>query len=105
LEGASLEWLPETAVTIVLASRGYPESSSSGDRITGLDGFGEGVYLTHAATAHTNDCATVTAGGRVLNVTALGPDLATARTAAYAAADKIDFPGKQLRRDIALRAA
>ena len=93
------------AVTIVLASDGYPESSSSGDRITGLDRIPDGVFVTHAATARSDDGAIVTAGGRVLNVTALATDVAAARAAAYAAADMIDFPGKQLRRDIALRAA
>jgi phosphoribosylamine--glycine ligase len=105
LEGARLEWSRNAAVTIVLASRGYPESSSSGDPITGLERIPEEVYVTHAATARTGDGAVVTAGGRVLNVTALGPDVATARASAYAAADMIDFPGKQLRRDIAAGAA
>jgi phosphoribosylamine--glycine ligase len=105
LQNVSLKWSPETAVTIVLASRGYPDSSSSGDPITGLDRVPPGVYVTHAATARSDDGTVVTAGGRVLNVTALGPDAAAARAAAYAAADMIDFPGKQLRRDIALRAA
>ena len=102
LDGVALEWAHETAVTIVLASGGYPESSSSGDRITGLDQVPDGVYVTHAATVRSDDGAIVTAGGRVLNVTALGADAAAARAAAYAAADVIDFPGKQLRRDIAL---
>jgi phosphoribosylamine--glycine ligase len=105
LDDATLEWTPETAVTIVLASRGYPESSSSGDVITGLDEVPDGVYVTHAATTRTDDGTIVTAGGRVLSITALGADAAAARAAAYAAADMIDFPGKQLRRDIALRAA
>jgi phosphoribosylamine--glycine ligase len=105
LQNVSLKWSPETAVTIVLASRGYPDSSSSGDPITGLDRVPPGVDVTHAATARSDDGTVVTAGGRVLNMTALGPDAAAARAAAYAAADMIDFPGKQLRRDIALRAA
>jgi phosphoribosylamine--glycine ligase len=61
------------------------------------------VFVTHAGTARTSGGAIVTAGGRVLSVTALGGDAADARTAAYAAADRIDFDGKQLRRDIALR--
>jgi phosphoribosylamine--glycine ligase len=92
-------------VTLVLASRGYPESSSSGDVIAGLDRVAEGVFVTHAGTARTPDGTIVTAGGRVLSVTALGVDAADARDAAYAAADMIEFDGKQLRRDIALRAA
>jgi phosphoribosylamine--glycine ligase len=102
LAEAELEWAPEAAVTVVLASRGYPEGASSGDTITGLDEVPEGVYVTHAGTARSNDRSFVTAGGRVLSVTSLGADLAAARAAAYAAADKIDFPGKQLRRDVAL---
>jgi phosphoribosylamine--glycine ligase len=105
LAGAELRWSPQTAVTLVLASRGYPESSSSGDVITGLDRVPDGVFVTHAGTVRTPDGSIATAGGRVLGVTALGDDAAAARDAAYAAADMIDFPGKQLRRDIALRAA
>ena len=103
LADAKLEWAPEAAVTVVLASRGYPESASSGDRITGLDEVPQGVHVTHAGTARTDSGEFVTAGGRVLSVTSVGADLAAARAAAYAAADKIDFPGKQLRQDIALR--
>ena len=92
------------AVTLVLASAGYPQSSSSGDVITGLDAVPAGVEVTHAGTARTDDGALVTAGGRVLNVTALGPGPAAARDRAYAAADLIQFDGRQLRRDIAQRA-
>jgi phosphoribosylamine--glycine ligase len=104
LDEVTLEWAPETAVTVVLASRGYPASSSSGDPITGLEEVPAGAFVTHAGTALSPRGEPVTAGGRVLSVTALGPDVAAARTAAYAAADMIDFPGKQLRRDVALRA-
>jgi phosphoribosylamine--glycine ligase len=101
LEGAALEWDPRTAVTVVLASAGYPASASKGDPITGLDAVGDGVEVMHAATAAGPGGGLVTAGGRVLNVTALGADAEAARAAAYAAADVISFPGKQLRRDIA----
>jgi phosphoribosylamine--glycine ligase len=104
LDEAELEWTPEAAVTVVLASAGYPASSSHGDVIAGLDALPSGVYVTHAGTARSDDGALVTAGGRVLNVTALGADVAEARAAAYAAADMISFAGKQVRRDIALRA-
>jgi phosphoribosylamine--glycine ligase len=100
LAGAALEWDARAAVTVVLASRGYPESSSSGDVITGLDRVPDGIEVTHAGTAR-RDGALVTAGGRVLNVTALGEDLRSARERAYAAADVIAFEGRQLRRDIA----
>jgi phosphoribosylamine--glycine ligase len=105
LAGVQPRWSDQTAVTIVLASRGYPESSSSGDVITGLEHVPDDVFVAHAGTARAPGGSIVTAGGRVLTVTALGPDAAAARAAAYAAADMIDFPGKQLRRDIALRAA
>ena len=100
LAGASLEWDARAAVTVVLASAGYPESSSSGDVIAGLDDLPAGIELTHAGTAE-RDGAIVTAGGRVLNVTALGDGVPAARAAAYAAADVITFDGRQLRRDIA----
>jgi phosphoribosylamine---glycine ligase len=92
------------AVTLVLASAGYPASSSSGDVIAGLDALPVGIEVTHAGTARRDDGAIVTNGGRVLNVTALGGDPASAREAAYAAADLIQFDGRQLRRDIAQRA-
>lgn len=102
LEGHSqLDWTPETAVTVVLASAGYPESSSSGDVIRGLDRVPPGVWVTHAGTARDGAGAVVTAGGRVLSVTALGADADAARAKAYAAADMIDFDGRQMRRDIA----
>ncbi len=103
LEQAALDWREEWAVTVVLASAGYPGSSSRGDVIAGLDAVPSDVEVTHAGTRREGD-AIVTDGGRVLNVTALGPDPASARDAAYAAADLITFEGRQLRRDIALRA-
>jgi phosphoribosylamine--glycine ligase len=103
LEGATMEWDARAAVTVVLASRGYPESASSGDVIEGLDRVPEEVEVTHAGTAE-RDGEIVTAGGRVLSVTALGDGTARARAAAYAAADVITFDGRQMRRDIALRA-
>jgi phosphoribosylamine--glycine ligase len=99
---APLRWDPRPAVTVVLASAGYPESSSSGDVITGLDRVGgDDLFVTHAGTARNADGAIVTAGGRVLSVTALGDDTAAARAEAYAAAQMISFDGKQLRHDIA----
>jgi phosphoribosylamine--glycine ligase len=100
LAGARLEWDARAAVTVVLASRGYPESSSSGDVIEGLERVPPGVEVTHAGTA-ARDGTVVTAGGRVLNVTGLGDGVEAARAAAYAAADVIAFDGLQLRRDIA----
>ena len=85
----------------MLASRGYPASSSSGDAIArARRACRAGVEVFHAGTAE-RDGDVVTAGGRVLGVTALGEDRAAARAAAYAAADMITFDGAQLRRDIA----
>jgi phosphoribosylamine--glycine ligase len=104
LRGAELDWDDRWAVTVVLASAGYPASSSSGDVIAGLDAVAPDVEVTHAGTARTPDGAIVTAGGRVVSVTGLGAGPAAARDAAYAAADLITFEGRQLRRDIALRA-
>jgi phosphoribosylamine--glycine ligase len=104
LAGARMRWAPQCAVSVVLASAGYPDSFTSGDAIHGLDRVGGGVEVTHAGTARRNG-AIVTAGGRVLNVTALGPDAGAARAAAYAAADVIEFQGRQMRRDIAAPAA
>jgi phosphoribosylamine--glycine ligase len=103
LADTELSWDERWAVTLVLASAGYPQSSSKGDVITGLDAVPPDIEVTHAGTAR-HGAEIVTAGGRVLNVTALGEDPATARDAAYAAADVIAFEGKQLRRDIARRA-
>jgi phosphoribosylamine---glycine ligase len=102
LAGAEPDWSPDWAVTVVLASRGYPESSSSGDAISGLDEV-EDVEVFHAATASA-DGGFVTAGGRVLCVTGLGAGAAEARERAYAAVERIDFDGRQVRSDIAARA-
>jgi phosphoribosylamine--glycine ligase len=105
LEGADLEWAPDWAVTVVLASRGYPETSSKGDVITGVERAGSlHAEVLHAGTAERGG-ELVTDGGRVLSVTGIGPSPGAARERAYAAADAIDFNGKQLRRDIAARAA
>jgi len=99
LAGARLEWDPQVAVCVVLAARGYPEAPVLGDPIMGLDAVPPGVEVTHAGTA-ARDGALLTAGGRVLGVTALGADRVAARQAAYAGADVIAFEGKQLRRDV-----
>jgi phosphoribosylamine--glycine ligase len=105
LMGASAEFTEEWAVTVVLASRGYPASSSRGEAISGLADAAaiEGVEVTHAGTA-IEDGEIVTAGGRVLNVTALGPTPGDARDRAYQAARLISFEGMQMRGDIAARA-
>jgi phosphoribosylamine--glycine ligase len=106
LAGAALEFDDGWAVTLVLASAGYPAAPRTGDVISGLaEAAADGAEVTHAGTARRDgDGAILTAGGRVLNVTALGATAAAARDGAYAAAQKIDFAGRQLRGDIALRA-
>jgi phosphoribosylamine--glycine ligase len=103
LAGVEAEFDDDWAVTLVLASAGYPESSSKGDAIRGLDAAAELAEVTHAGTA-ARDGEIVTAGGRVLNVTALGPTPAIARDRAYDAARRISFDGMQIRSDIAARA-
>jgi phosphoribosylamine---glycine ligase len=103
LAGASAEFGEDWAVTVVLASAGYPESSSKGDLIHGLAEAAEIAEVTHAGTAE-RDGEIVTAGGRVLNVTGLGASPAEAHDRAYDAAGRISFEGMQIRTDIAARA-
>jgi phosphoribosylamine--glycine ligase len=103
LAGMRADFDDDWAVTVVLASAGYPESSSKGDVIRGLAAAAEVAEVTHAGTAAV-DGEIVTAGGRVLNVTGLGPDPAAARDRAYDAAGRISFEGMQVRGDIAARA-
>ena len=92
---------PRPAVCVVLASAGYPGAYDVGKPMSGLEGdFGPDVHLFHAGTKRAASGRTVTAGGRVLGVTALGRDLADARARAYAVAGRIDFEGKQMRGDI-----
>jgi phosphoribosylamine---glycine ligase len=93
------------AVTVVLAGGDYPERTDSGTSIDGVeDAEAAGALVFHAGTAKRGG-RLVTNGGRILNVTALGEDLAAARTSAYEAADKISFAGMRFRRDIGLSAA
>jgi phosphoribosylamine--glycine ligase len=93
-------WKPGAAVTVVMASKGYPESSSKGDAITGVDDLPDDVHVIHAGTA-IQDGELVTAGGRVLAVTGVGQDISHARATAYAGVAAVDFPGAQWRTDIA----
>ena len=99
-----LIWDERSCVTVVLASGGYPGSYQTGRRIAGLDVAAQhgDALVFHAGTARKGD-ATVTAGGRVVGVSGLGVDVSSARSAAYAAADKISFDGLHRRNDIAAR--
>jgi len=105
LAGREISWSADKAVCVVLASEGYPESSSEGDEITGLGEAEamEGVSVYHAATREENG-RYYTAGGRVLNLVGTGPTFIEARARAYAAAEIIHFDGMQYRTDIALEA-
>ena len=103
LDGSDAEWDRRAALGVVLAAAGYPDSPRKGDPIAGLDTVPEGCKVFHAATART-DGRIVTAGGRVLCVTALGETVRQAQRAAYAAVGWIHFDGMQCRKDIGNRA-
>jgi phosphoribosylamine--glycine ligase len=103
LQGVELEWSPQWAVVVVLASAGYPEQPVLGEEITGLDRVPADVEVTHAGTVQ-RDGHLLTSGGRVLGVAGLGDDPDSARRSAYAAAEMIRFPGRQVRSDIAAQA-
>lgn len=105
LAGVRPIWKPQECVTVVLASAGYPASSHKGDVITGLGDAAalDDVTVYHAGTA-LQDGDVVTAGGRVLAVSALGDGFAAARTRAYEGVARIAFDGRQTRPDIAERA-
>lgn len=92
------QWSPNSAVCVILASGGYPGSYTAGQTISGLADVRCTVF--HAGTKKSADGGFVTAGGRVLGVTATGPDLAATRSAVYQEVEKIRFEGAQYRRDI-----
>jgi phosphoribosylamine--glycine ligase len=98
LAGASIRWKPDPSVCVVLAAAGYPGPVRTGDSIRGIESCGALVFQ---AGTKTGPSGLETAGGRVLGVTASGPDLASAIAGTYAAVDKIHFDGMQYRRDIA----
>jgi phosphoribosylamine--glycine ligase len=93
---------PTTRPSASCSPPGYPDAPKKNLVISGLDAAAKQphAHVLHAGTARNADGAIVTAGGRVLNVVATGPDRATAAARAYAAADLITFEGKQMRRDI-----
>ncbi|MBX3679657.1 MAG: phosphoribosylamine--glycine ligase [Rhodocyclaceae bacterium] len=104
LDAAEAEWDRRFALGVVIAAAGYPESPRKGDLITGLpENESQEVHVFHAGTKEV-DGQIVTSGGRVLCVTALGDNVRTAQKLAYATADRIEFAGKQYRRDIGFRA-
>jgi phosphoribosylamine--glycine ligase len=105
LSGVSVKWSSDACVSVVLASGGYPGSHPVGFPISGLEEAGrlEGVQIFHAGTAH-KDGEIVTAGGRVLAVSALGDSFGAARQRAYDAVSLIHFEGMHSRTDIGLRA-
>jgi phosphoribosylamine--glycine ligase len=106
LGGIELEWSPESAITVVLASKGYPGSYEKGSQIKGLDRASQNAdcRVFHAGTRFGPDGAVLANGGRVLNVTALGRDIREACDSAYACVDLIDWPQGFCRRDIGWRA-
>lgn len=106
LDQVSVAWEDDWAVSVVLASAGYPGSYESGKRITGIDDAAAqpGITVYHAGTKLDEHGEFYTAGGRVLAVTAVAPTFAEARANAYAACELIDFEGKQFRTDIGARA-
>jgi phosphoribosylamine--glycine ligase len=97
VDGEPIEWSPAPSVCVVMAAKGYPGEPRRGDVITGIDSCGATVFQAGTKTA---DHGLVTAGGRVLGVTASGPDLEAAIAAAYAAVEKIHFDGMHYRTDI-----
>ena len=105
IDNCAIEWDTRAAVTIVLASAGYPDKYETGKRISGLAEVAkiDGVHIFHAGTKRANG-EVVTSGGRVLAVTALGPTIEAARAGAYQAVGGIHFEGCHYRRDIALGA-
>ena len=105
LENTAIEWDERAAVTVVLASGGYPDKYDVGKRIDGLESLAKAkdVHVFHAGTRKV-DGAVVTSGGRVLAITALGENVAAARARVYEAVLQINFEGCHYRRDIALGA-
>jgi phosphoribosylamine--glycine ligase len=104
LNGVTADWDERAALGVVLASAGYPASASKGDVISGLsNNFPEGTKVFHAGTAQ-HENAVVTAGGRVLCVTALGKSVSQAQQSAYQAVAKISWDGMFYRKDIGHRA-
>ena len=105
LDSVDISWKNEASVCVILASKGYPESSSKGDTITGLEKIDDiSVKVFHSGTKRNEAGDFVTNGGRVLGVTAIDEDIEGAISRAYQAVEKISFDGMQYRSDIGARA-
>jgi phosphoribosylamine--glycine ligase len=106
LASFSLRWSPQPSLVVVMAAEGYPGTPRKGTEIAGLERAAQvpGAQVFHAGTARREDGALIADGGRVLAVCATGRDLRSARDAAYAAVDAVDWPGGFCRRDIGHRA-
>ena len=102
LNEIEINWIDDRAVTVVLASGGYPGSYAKGKVITGLDKVDDDIVVFHAGTKFDEEGRIVTSGGRVLGVTATGATHDEARAKAYANAERIEFEGAYMRKDIVL---
>jgi len=102
LSNIDIQWKPGSSACVVLASEGYPQKPRTGDVVNGVSeaSTASNVQVFHAGTSLSGDGKFMTAGGRVLDVTAIGADLVSALASAYAAAAKISWAGMQYRKDI-----
>ena len=100
----SPRWRDDAALTVVMAAKGYPGTPQKGSVISGVEDAGDYVQVFHAGTACNAQGRLVAAGGRVLNVTAIGANVSQAQARAYAAVDRIDWPGGFCRRALGWRA-
>lgn len=107
LGNLNVQWRPGSSACVVLAASGYPSKPTTGDPIKGLKAAGaiEGIEIFHAGTGRDESGNYITAGGRVLGITAAGNDLESSLKTAYSAVKKIEWPGMQFRRDIGTTAA
>ena len=104
LEGVDVRWSDDAAVTVMLASGGYPGAYETGKPIDGLDDVDADVLVFHAGTKFDGSGRVVTNGGRVLAVTATAPTIAEARAKVYRNVERISFDGMHYRRDIGAKA-
>ncbi len=103
LAAVSIEWAPEAACGVVLASTGYPDQYQTGFPISGLDQLPPDILAFHAGTKLTEEGHLLTSGGRVMTLVALGQNIAAARRHVYEQIERVQFQGRRYRRDIAAR--